>query len=163
MSGHVFISHSTSDGDPVGYVCDLIEAQGLRAYLAEHDPQPGRLLSEKVRANIASADAVIVLLTETSIDSRFVQQEIGAASMAGKLIVPLVHPGLVGQGLAMLNGMEYLVFDPDDVAGSTPDLVAQLGRLAQPERDGQLLLQQMLVAALVVGFLIMAFHAVRTD
>jgi hypothetical protein len=163
MPGQVFISHSTKDHEPVSYVRDLIEAQGLRAYLAEHDPQPGRHLSDKVRANIESADAVIVLLTEMSIDSRFVHQEIGAARMANRLIVPLVHPKLLGENLAVLNGSEFLVFDPADLAASTPDLVAELRRLSQPEHAQPDVLQQALVAALVLGLLIVAFQLARAD
>lgn len=163
MAGQVFISHSTHDLEPVEYVRNLIEAQGLHAYLAEHDPQPGHQLSDKVRANIEESDAVIVLLTEASIDSRFVHQEIGAARMANRLIVPLVHPNLLGEDLAMLNGSEFVIFDPDDMASSTPDLVAQLRRLAQPESAEGDLIQQILVAALVLGLLIVAFQLTRTD
>jgi len=155
--GSCLISHSTADVEPVDYVRRLVEAQGLRVYLAEHDPQPGTHLSDKIRSNIAAADAVLVLLTKASIDSRYVHQEIGAAQASRKLIVPLVHPQLIGEDIAMLNGAEFIVFDPEEPSDATPDLVGQLKRIADRAkvRDA---LQAALVAALVVGVLYVAFH-----
>ena len=154
MSGTVFISHSMNDQGPVAYVRGLVEAHGLKVYLAEHDPQPGRVLADKVRRNILACDAALVLLTHASIDSRYVHQEIGVAQGAGKLIVPLVHPELIDEDLAMLDGLELLVFDPDHPGGSA-DLVGQLKRIADRAnlRDA---LVAMTVAALVVGLLYVA-------
>jgi hypothetical protein len=148
MSGTVFISHSTADAKAVHFVRRLVEAQGLRVYLAEHDPCPGA--NDKIRRNITSADAVVVLLTESSIDSRYVHQEIGAAHASRKLVVPLVHPDLVEEDLAMLNGSEFLIFDPAAPTGAAPDLVGQMRRIADRAavRDA---VQAVLVAALVVG------------
>ncbi|HSH60086.1 MAG TPA: toll/interleukin-1 receptor domain-containing protein [Acidimicrobiales bacterium] len=155
MSGTVFISHSSKDIADVELVRRLVSAQGLRVYLAEHDPQPGKHLPDKIRSNILAADAVLVLLTKASIDSRYVHQEIGVAQAARRLIVPLVHPDLVGEDLAMLNGAEFLVFDPANPAGTTPDLVGQLKRIADKAavRDAA---EALLVAALVVGVMYVA-------
>jgi hypothetical protein len=150
MPGTVFISHSTADSEAVHFVRQLVEAQGLNVYLAEHDPRPGAHLPDKIRRNITAADAVVVLLTKSSIDSRYVHQEIGAAHASGKLVVPLVHPELVHQDLAMLNGSEFLIFDPVAPTDATPDLVGQMRRIAERAtvRDA---VQAVLVAALVVG------------
>ncbi|MDQ3974524.1 MAG: toll/interleukin-1 receptor domain-containing protein [Actinomycetota bacterium] len=155
MSGTIFISHSRRDVAPVDYVRRLVEAQGLMVYLAEHDPQPGKHLPDKIRANIWAADAVLVLLTEASIDSRYVHQEIGAAQAVRKLIVPLVHPDLVDEDLGMLNGSEFLIFDPHNLADASPDLVGQLKRIADRAavRDA---IQAVVVAALVVGVMYVA-------
>ncbi len=152
MSGVVFVSHSTADAALVDYVRRLAEAQGLQVYVAEHDPQPGTQLADKVRKNILAADAVIVLLTLSSINSPYVHQEIGVAQGARKLVVPLVHPTLVGEDLAMLNGSEYIVFDPEALATNTPDLVGQLKQIADRARLRDTA-QALLVAALVVGIL----------
>ena len=150
MPGTVFISHSTKDRGAVEHVAKLVSAQGLSVYRAEHDSQPGRHLPEKVRTNICAADAVLVLLTKSSIDSRYVHQEIGVAKGARKLIVPLVHPDLVHEDLAMLSGAEFLVFDPDQPTSATPDLVGQLRMIAERAavRD---VVQALVVAAIVVG------------
>lgn len=155
MSGTVFISHSTKDVAVVEFVRRLVTVQGLRVYLAQHDPQPGKHLPNKIRSNILAADAVLVLLTKASIDSRYVHQEIGVAQGAQKLVVPLVHPDLVGEDLAMLNGAEFLVFDPEDPGGTTPDLVGQLKNIAEKAamRDA---VETLLVAALVIGVIYVA-------
>jgi hypothetical protein len=150
VPGTVFISHSTKDRWAVEHVAKLVSAQGLSVYLAEHDPQPGRDLLDKVRMNILAADAVLVLLTKSSIDSRYVHQEIGVEQDAGKLIVPLVDPDLVHEDLAMLNGAEFLVFDPDQLTSATPDLVGQLRKIADRAavRDA---VQALVVASIVIG------------
>lgn len=149
MSGTVFISHSTKELAAVQFVSRLVSAQGL------HDPHPGRHLPDKIRSNIFLQMAVIVLLTHSGIDSRYVHQEIGVAQAARKLIVPLVHPDLVDEDLAMLNGSEFLVFDPESAANATPDLVDQLRKIANKAavRDA---VHELLVAALVVGVIYVA-------
>lgn len=161
MSGQVFISHSNADRERVEYVRRLVEAQGLGAYLAEHDPQPGHHLPDKVETRIRSCDAMVVLLTTASIDSRYVHQEIGAARMAGKLIVPLVHPDLRGEALAMLDGAEYLTFDADDPCESTPDLVGELRKIADRSQLKDAVLA-VLVAALVVGAIFVSVQMYRS-
>jgi hypothetical protein len=55
---------------------------------------------------------VIVLLTHSGTSSAYVQQEIGYAAHARRLIIPLVWPGQQKKGLAMLDGVEWVPFDP---------------------------------------------------
>ena len=78
---------------------------GIVAYLYENDPRPGLYVSAKVKAQIAESDALVVLLTVNSQYSAYVQQEIGVAEGLGKLVIPLVQPGVDQRALAMLAGI----------------------------------------------------------
>src|SRR6266571_1313242 len=109
MPYRVFLSHSGTDAPWVKYIAGRAQAVGVEAYLYEHDPQPGHLIAEKVKQAIARSDAVVVLLTRSAHRSAYVQQEIGFAEAKGKLVVPLVEPGVDEEGLAMLEAREQVV------------------------------------------------------
>lgn len=106
-----FLSHSMSDGPAVELLREHLDSLGVDLYLAEHDPQPGVSVADKVIAAIERSDAVVVLLTEAGATAPFVQQEIGAARHAAKLIVPIVEEGVDIRTLAMLSGMERIEVD----------------------------------------------------
>ena len=60
---------------------------------------------------IHGCDAMVVLLTEAGAVAPFVQQEIGVARGAGKLIVPIVQKGIDPNMLATLVGVERIEVD----------------------------------------------------
>lgn len=86
---------------------------------------------------IARADALVVLLTKDGQASSYVQQEIGFAEAKGKLIVPLVEPGVSEQGLAMLQGREYIPFDLNNPAPALASLLNYLTRLKTSKEESQ--------------------------
>jgi hypothetical protein len=160
VSGTVFISHSNTDQELVEYVARLVQSQGLTAYLAEHDIQAGSHVADKVLRNIRASDAVLVLLTKRSVDSHYVQQEIGAARMANKLVVPLVDPKVEQEARGLLEGAEYISFDTANPAIGTPDLVGQLRRIAE-KAQLQDVARNLIIAAIVIGALCAAYHTVK--
>jgi hypothetical protein len=105
-----FLSHSMQDVPEVDKIREAVAALGVEVYLAENDPKPGVNLAAKVTDAIKASDAVVVLLTETAAASPWVQQEIGAAKAAGKLIVPIVQEG-VATGMGVLAGLEWIPVD----------------------------------------------------
>jgi hypothetical protein len=92
-------------------LAEHMDSLSVDLYLAEHDPQPGVNIADKITAAIARFDAVVVLLTEAGATAPFVQQEIGAARQADKLIVPIVQEGVDTRTLAMLDGLERIDVD----------------------------------------------------
>lgn len=108
----VFFSHSSQDAAWVERVGAQARAAGVEVYLAEHDVSPGQQLSQKVTEAIEECDAVIVLLSKNSLASLYVQQEIGVAHHAGKLVIPILMEEVVGTDLGILNGREYVLLDP---------------------------------------------------
>lgn len=108
----VFFSHSSQDADWVERVGAQATAAGVEMYLAEHDVRPGQQLGDKVTQAIEASDAVIVLLSKNSLASIYVQQEIGVAHHAEKLVIPILMGEVVGTDLGILNGREYVLLDP---------------------------------------------------
>jgi hypothetical protein len=111
MAYKVFLSHSSADAKWVTWIAGNAQQVGIEIYLYEYDPQPGRLLSDKIETAIQSSDALVVLLTAHSELSAYVQQEVGYAKALKKVVVPLVQPGVSDEKLAMLQGIEYIKFD----------------------------------------------------
>lgn len=107
----IFLSHNTRDREWCEWLKASAGEMGISAYLAEHDLQPGKNLAAKVTAAIDRSQAVVVLLSDNSISAPYVNQEIGYALRAEKLIIPLVAPTIRAEQLAMLQGVEYIPFD----------------------------------------------------
>ena len=110
----LFISHSGKDREWVELVRKRIESAGFGAYLAEYDIAGiGLELAPKIYSAIVASAAVVVVLTDNASSSPIVREEIGFALGQGKLIVPLVTPGVAQNptALGMLNGREYIPFD----------------------------------------------------
>jgi hypothetical protein len=125
----VFLSHSSGDAVAVALFHGQAAAMGVDVYLAEHDVQPGELLAEKVKNAIQGRDAVVVLLTRAGATSKYVNQEIGVALAAGVPVVPVVERGV--EDLAMLEGREYIAFDPLHPEGALRDLTTILMRMGE--------------------------------
>lgn len=136
MAYSVFLSHSSADSKWVRWIKANAQSIGISVYLYEHDPQPGRLIADKVRAAIQQCDAMVVLLTTSGQSSTYVQQEIGAAKMAKKLIIPLVQPG-IDANLAMLQGVEYIPFDFHRPQEALKTLLPYLQKLKQTKENQQ--------------------------
>jgi hypothetical protein len=109
----IFLSHNTRDRAWCEWLMREAALQGIMPYLAEHDVQAGKSLAEKVEAAIDASVAVVVLITDNSVSSQYVQQEIGYARKAKKLIIPVVQTGIAAEQLGMLQGVEYVSFDFD--------------------------------------------------
>jgi hypothetical protein len=141
---------------------------GITPYLAEHDPQPGTRLADKIREAIRASDAVIVLLTTHSVDSPYVQQEIGVALEQDKLVVPVVHPAVAERSRAMLDGIEYISFDFEAPAAGAAALMSSLQSIGARAERGQQELQetaqrrQELLSALIVAGVIVALVALAS-
>lgn len=130
----IFLSHAADDLDHVELVRGQIAALGARVYLAEHDPQPGTPLAEKVTTAIDRSDAVIVVLTSASHNSVYVQQEIGFAKARGKLIIPIIDEAIVDKiDLGMLAGLEYLPLDLARPAEAMRNITPQVQALVMAQ------------------------------
>ncbi len=140
MGYKVFLSHSSADAAWVKWIAENGRRVAVDVYLYEHDPQPGRMAADKLEAAIRNCDAMVVLLTANSRFSPYVQQEIGVAKGAGKLIVPLVQPGIEQGSLAMLQGVEYIPFDFGDPQRALATLLPYLQKLKQEKENQQAVL-----------------------
>ncbi len=134
MATSIFFSHSNSDRQWCEWLAADAEKVEITVYLAEHDEQPGGLLADKVKRNISKCNALVVLLTDNSVASSYVHQEVGYALGKKKLVIPLVQPGTSPAQLAMLQGVEYIEFDFHNPRPGKESFAAELGRLAERQR-----------------------------
>jgi hypothetical protein len=125
----VFLSHATADAEHVELVSRQIEALGIDVYLAEHDPKPGTSIVQKVEETLKRSDAVVVLITSTSVNSAYVQQEIGLARAYGKVIVPIIEKGVDRSRLGLLSEVEWLELDLSAPAEAMANVTASLQSL----------------------------------
>jgi hypothetical protein len=112
MAYKVFISHSTHDQGLVINLAKLLQGLGLEVSVAEWYLSPGERLDAKIRRQIKASDCFIVLLTRHGMRSPWVQQEIGIALEANKVIIPIVERGTDPQALGALQEREYIEYDP---------------------------------------------------
>jgi hypothetical protein len=103
-------------------------------FLADPAP-PGMPLADKVIEAIHRADAMVVLLTEAGAAAPFVQQEIGVARGARKLIVPIVQEGIDGNVLAMLAGVERIEVDFAKPSEALATVTSKLQPLVQSQAE----------------------------
>jgi len=155
-----FLSHSMLDASEVEKLQETIVGLGVSVYLAENDPQPGVNLAAKVLAEIKASDAVIVLLAEGGASSPWVQQEIGVAMAAGKLVVPIVQAG-IDVKMAGLAGLEYISVDfasPGDAAVIVSSALEPLVR-RHAEKQARQAQQDMLVALGLVALVLLIAYS----
>ena len=140
MAYNIFLSHSGADQRWVQRIADDARSIDINVYMYEHDIQPGTSIAVKVQSAIENCQALVVLLTPNSEYSPYVQQEIGFAQAKGKPIIPLVQPGVSPKCLAMLEGVEYIPFNPDNPELALSRLLNYLGRLKDTRETDQAIL-----------------------
>lgn len=128
MSYSVFLSHASEDIKIAQLIVSHAGTIDVQVYLFERHPQLGSSVSEKVKKEIQKSDSVIVLLTNTSQSSAYVHQEIGFAEGLGKLIIPFVFPGFNEKNFALLQGREYVLFDPNNSQAAIKNLLEFLNK-----------------------------------
>jgi len=105
-------------------------------YVAESQIEAGRPLQKKVSELIESSDCVIAILTIDGARSKWVNQEVGYAIRAGKLVVPIVEEGIDVGGF--LESLEYIPFNrrnPYDAVTRTVEYMQRLSvRKEEEER-----------------------------
>ncbi len=154
MAYRVFMSHNSEDFDAVQRIVHALQQIGVEAYAYENDPQPGDLVTDKIKEAIRLSDAMLVFLTKRGSESAWVQQESGCAEMANIPVIPLVESGLDNRKLALLTGREYVGFDPAAPDEAFPVLKDFLGKLALSKHQREWL-QGITIVAL--GLLLLYF------
>ena len=85
----LFISYSSAQTEYAHRLCSGLKENGIMAWIApESIPTGSNYIAEIPRA-ISSVRAMVLLLTEESQRSRWVQKEAGSAIGAGKLLLPM--------------------------------------------------------------------------
>jgi len=148
----VFVSHSVRDLDVVYQFRYWLEVNGIGVYVADTQPQYGTLLPVKIANAINQSDCVIAILTPYGDRSEWVNQEIGYAVRASKLVIPIVEQGVNLKGF--IADVEYVTFQPNEPTIAITNVISYLSRLKATKEQ-----QQQLQAGLLMLFGILAIAA----
>ena len=116
----VFISYDRRDEHIAHFLSYILKSKGL-SVLIDRSIGPGDYVDKKVQSYINQADVVLVLLTQHSAQSAWVNQEIGFAAAKGKRIWPIcLEKKLRPEGM-ISNLNKYSLLDwnnPDQTIGN---------------------------------------------
>ncbi len=107
MAYTVFLSYGGKDNDLVSAINEsLSRFSNIEVYIAEWIQMAGVPLEVKVRNGLDRSFAMIALITNNSINSEWMQQEIGYATAKNRNIIPIVEQGVNIKGF--LEAKEYI-------------------------------------------------------
>lgn len=165
MGYQVFLSHSTKDRKLVSSIRNALEDVDISVYLAEEHLQLGKNLPKKIIQNIKSSDCMVVVLTDMGNRSQFVNQEIGAARMARRTVIPMVEKKIERKIGGLLAGLEYILFDKSNPREAINKVVSYLshlkGQLELEIRKKEDIMTAVTVVSFVVIFAIILYFAFR--
>jgi TIR domain len=86
---NVFVSFSSLDGDEAQLVCNRLEAEGLRCWIALRDVKPGENYQASIVQAIKTADIMILLFSSNANLSQEISKELSLASAFKTPVIPL--------------------------------------------------------------------------
>ncbi|MGO9782572.1 MAG: toll/interleukin-1 receptor domain-containing protein [Streptosporangiaceae bacterium] len=137
--GRVFISHSYIDRSFAEKIANDLSRRGLNVWYSEWQMKPGDSLTQKVSEGIISSGSMLVLLSKSSVQSKWVEKELSLAlcnSLASKnvQIVPvLIETCTFPRSFHFLGDTIYADFR-DNYDTALNRLLAALG--VRPSRRG---------------------------
>jgi hypothetical protein len=125
----VFVSYSSRDAWIARIMAERIQAAGAETWLDQKDLHGGDEIREKIIAGIDRCQEAIVLVSQSSLSSRYVVFEIGVAQGQHKRVTPILNSVEVGvEALASFTGVKSIALNQFD------DFLAQLReRMAEAE------------------------------
>lgn len=95
QSGNIFLSHATDDQALAEHIARLLEESGVYTWASFRDIPPGARGDETIEAALRSTDALVVIVTKSSIQSRQVRAEVDEAIGTNKTVVPILIEDVV--------------------------------------------------------------------
>jgi nucleoside 2-deoxyribosyltransferase len=114
----------------------ILEQKKIKAYTAEHDPQLGKRLSEKIQEAIENSDALIAIVSRDH-PSASANQEVGYALKLGIPVIPLIEKGAeIG---FMLGDIERVSFEKSNIRRACDKVANFIFRnIQEPETEEEL-------------------------
>lgn len=110
----IFISYSTKDQEKTNPIVNNLQTiPGVDIFYADSSIVPGDLINQKIIRAIANSNIFIVFFSKNSMESAYVQQEIGAALATNKIPVPILLDGTKPVGM-IANNVHYLDFSDEN-------------------------------------------------
>lgn len=106
----VYLSHAHEDFLLVERVWRILDHVGIRAFMYEHFPHPGRTPCAAVLGAIGDSAQVVPFLTAAGAKSAWLQQELGAAIAMNKPLLPVLQLDAV-QSPGFTDAQQPVLFD----------------------------------------------------
>ncbi len=87
---HVFISHAEKDRPQTERLCELLASNSIQTWVSFRDIRAGTHWDEEIETALGSANAVVVLATVNSVQSRYVRAEVEGALSEQLTVVPVI-------------------------------------------------------------------------
>ena len=126
MAHDVFISYSHQDKPTADAVCALLEANGVRCWIASRDIAPGAEWAESIIEAIGNSRVMVLLFTARSNASPQVRKEVERAVNKGVTLIPLRI-----EDVTPSRSLEYFLSTPHWLDALTPPLEKHVHRLAK--------------------------------
>ncbi len=126
MAHDLFISYSSKDKSVADATCAVLEAKGVRCWLAPRDIMPGAEWSASIIEAIAGARVMILIYTSSSNASPQVRREVERAVARGLHVIPFRV-----EDVPMSPALEYFISTPHWLDALTPPLERHLDQLSK--------------------------------
>lgn len=100
----IFISHSSIDAETAGKICDFLEKNGMKCFIAPRDIRSGKAYAEEIIDGIDRSTAMILLMSQNANRSPHVLREVERA--VSKSVPILVYKM---EEVALSKSMEYFL------------------------------------------------------
>lgn len=132
--GYAFISYGSNDRDIVNPIKDILVANGIKTWIAPDDIPIGSVYSEVINEAIKNCVLFVMILTNESQRSLWIQRELERASAYEKSIVPIQigNFNLIDEFDFILSNRQILHF-PSGVLGSkeTKNLISAVKTISK--------------------------------
>ena len=88
MPSDVFISHSPSDAETAGKMCEFLEGHGVRCWLASRNVLPGEEPAAAICRGIDECPMMVLIFSSSANDSEAIRNEVERAVKAQKVLIP---------------------------------------------------------------------------
>ena len=135
-----FICHSSADKDRfVRPLATTLLGLGIDAWVDEWEINPGDKFAEKIHNAIAQADAMVVILSENSIESRWVKKEMDTGLVRevteNMRLIPVVLDGLSGERIPpALRSIQQVRVSDCDHAFAAEEINRAIRGLSNPRK-----------------------------
>lgn len=119
MNHEVFISYANADRSVADPLVERIEETGVRCWIAPRDEVPGVRYGDVIDDAVEHATVMVVLFSESALESDWVNREVELAAALRKRIIPVRVDDvkLRGQMRLLLNNLHWIDLHADRAQG----------------------------------------------
>jgi hypothetical protein len=126
MAHDVFISYSNKDKPSADAACALLEARGIRCWIAPRDILPGADWGESILDALGGARVFVLVFSSHANTSQQIKREVERAVNLGIPVIPVRI-----ENVAPARSLEYFISTPHWLDAFTPPLEQHLNYLAE--------------------------------